>query len=113
LRYAVVVGDPDQPPGFAVKSEVETKYCNREHTFTIDDDSTQPVSVTVRPSCQTTSLFDLDSWTIIYCDPADCASEGLEKAVMAAIASDPEVLNFARKSSDTTTPRGPYLVAIK
>jgi hypothetical protein len=50
---------------------------------------------------------------MIYCDPADCTSEGVEKAVMSAIASDTEVLDFARRSSNTAIPRGPYLVTIK
>jgi hypothetical protein len=113
LRYVVVVGDPDQPPGTALASEVDTKYCNREHTFSIGGGFSPRVSVTIRPRCQTTSVYDLDSWTMIYCDPADCAPEGVEKAVMTAIASDPEVLDFARRSSDTASPRGPYLVTIK
>jgi hypothetical protein len=50
---------------------------------------------------------------MIYCNPVDCASEGVEKAVMAAIASDPEVMDFARRSSTTAIPRGPYLITIK
>jgi hypothetical protein len=113
LRYAVVVGNPDEPPSSAVGSEVQTKYCNREHSFSIGDDSSPHTSVTVRPRCQTLDVYGLDSWTMIYCNPVDCASEGVEKAVMAAIASDPEVMDFARRSSTTAIPRGPYLITIK
>jgi len=106
LRYAVVVGDTDQPPSLAAASEVSAKYCNREHSFSIGDGSSPHVSVTVRPRCRTMSVHDLDSWILIYCDPADCASEPIDKAVMAAIASDPDVLDFARRSSGTAIPRG-------
>jgi hypothetical protein len=113
LRHVVVVGDPAEPPSLAVASEVKTKYCNREHTFSIGGDSSPRASATVRPRCDTIGVYDLDAWNIIYCDPKDCASENLEKAVMAAIASDPEVLDFARRSSDTAIPRGPYLINIK
>jgi hypothetical protein len=113
LRYAVIVGDPDQPPSLAVLSEIETRYCSRVHSFSIGDGASPHVSVTVQPRCQGTGVSDLDSWTMIYCDPADCTSASVEKAVMAAIASDPEILDFARRSSDTATPRGPYLVTVK
>ena len=113
LRYAAIVGNPNEPPSVLVASEVEAKYCSLEHTFSIGDESSPHTSVTVRPRCQTLSVYDLDSWSIIYCDPADCASERIEKFVMAAIASDPKVLDFARRSSNTTIPRGPYLIAIK
>ncbi len=113
LRYAVIVGNPGDPPGALVASEVETRYCNREHTFSIGGGSSPHLTVTARPRCLPTSVQDLDSWSIIYCDPADCVSEGTEKAVMTAIASDAEVLDFARRSAATAVPRGPYLVTIK
>jgi hypothetical protein len=113
LRYAVIVGNPGDPPGALVASEVKAKYCNREHTFSIGDDSSQHSTVTAQPRCLPTSVYDLDSWSIIYCDPADCTSEQVEKGVMSAIASDPEILDFARRSAATAVPRGPYLVTIK
>lgn len=113
LRYAVVVGSPDQPPSLLVASEVEAKYCRREHSFSVGDGSSPGTTVTVRPRCDTMSVYDLDSWTMIYCDPADCVSERIEKSVMAAIASDPEVLDFARRSSGAAVPRGPYLITVK
>ena len=113
LRYAVIVGNPGDPPGGLVASEVEAKYCNREHAFSIGDESSQHPTVAARPRCLPTTVLDLDSWSIIYCDPADCTSERVEKAVMTAIASDPEILEFARSSSATTVPRGPYLITIK
>jgi len=94
-------------------SEVQAKYCNREHTLSIGDDSSPRVSVTIRTRCLDTTVYDLDSWSLIYCDPADCASERIDKAVIAAIASDSELLDFARRSRDTATPHGLYLVTIK
>ena len=113
LRYAVVVGDPDEPPSRLGPFEVDAKYCGREHVFSTGDESSPYLTLAVRPRCATTGVYDLDSWTMIYCDPADCTSEGVEQAVMSAIASDPEVLDFARRSSNTAIPRGPYLVTIK
>jgi hypothetical protein len=113
LRYAVIVGDPDEPPSLAAASEVKAKYCDRQHSFSISDGSLPRGSLMIRPRCDSRAVYDLDSWTVIYCDPADCASQAVEKAIMAAIASDPEVLDYARRSSNTTIPRGPYLVTIK
>jgi hypothetical protein len=113
LRYAVVVGDPDAPPSFAAASEVEAKYCDREHSFLIGDASQPRVIITIQPRCLTTGVQDLDSWTTIYCDPAQCTSEDVAKDVMAAIGSDPDVLEFARRSSNTAISRGPYLISIK
>lgn len=98
LRYAVVVGDPDQPPSRLGPFEVDAKHCRREHAFSIGDESSPRFTVTVRPRCTIAGVYDLDFWTMIYRDPADCTSEGVEKAVMSAIASDPEILEFARRS---------------
>jgi hypothetical protein len=92
---------------------VKAKYCNGEHAFSIGDGSSPRVTVSAQPRCFSTSVYDLDSWSIIYCDPADCTSEATEKAVMTAIAGDPDVLDFARRSAATAVPRGPYLVTIK
>ena len=113
LRYTVIVGDLVDPPDASIPSEVTTKYCNREHTFPMTGDFSSYPAVTVRLRCSHFSVQSFELWNIIYCDPADCVSEGVEKAVAAAVARDPEVLDFARRSSNTATPRGPYLVAIK
>lgn len=113
LHHLVMVGDPAEPPTLAAHSEVEVKYCGREHTFSIAGDSSRPVSITLKPRCDPNGVYDLDMWILIYCDPKDCTSEPVEKAVMAAIASDPEILEFARRSSDTAIPRGPYFISIK
>jgi hypothetical protein len=110
LRYAVIVGNPDEPPVGMVASEVKVKYCNREHVFSIGGELT---SVKARPRCVSTEVYDLDAWTLIYCDPADCTSEDTEKAVMSVVAHDAEVLDFAQRSAATTAPRGPYFVTIK
>jgi hypothetical protein len=113
LRYTVIVGDLVDPPDALIASEVTTKYCNREHTFPTTGDSSSYPAVTVRLRCSHFSVQYFELCSIIYCDPADCVSECVEKVVAAAVARDPEVLDFARRSSNTTTPRGPYLVAIK
>lgn len=113
LHHIVMVGDPVEPPTLAAHSEVEAKYCGREHTFSIAGESPHPVSITVKPQCESQGVHDLDMWNLIYCDPKDCNSEPVEKAVMAAIASDPEILEFARRSSNTAIPRGPYFISIK
>jgi hypothetical protein len=113
LRHAVIVSLPGGPLGAAVMPEVYTHYCNREHLFTIGDEASRPVQVTVRTRCMETALFGLDAWALIGCDRSDCVSEPVEKAVTAAIARDPEVLDFARDGADPATPRGPYLVTIQ
>jgi len=112
LRYAVVIGNPVKPPIGLFPPGVAKKYCWRDHTFTVEDD-TQAYLLTVRPRCNSILLLDLDAWVFIYCDPKDCTSERAEKAVMTGIARDPEILDFARQSSNTTMPRGPYLIIIK
>lgn len=113
LRHGVIVGHTDQPPRSAVGSEIGTTYCMREHVFPIVDDFSPHATITVRLRCSETGISDLDSWVIIYCDPSDCTSERIEKAVMTAVANDPEILKFARRGSDTESPRGPYLVTIR
>jgi len=112
LRYAVVIGNPVEPPVGLRPPEAERQYCFRDHTFAIDDDPS-PVPVTVQPRCHPILLPDLDAWIFIYCDPEGCTSERTEKAVMTAISRDPEILDYARRSSNTAIPRGPYLIIIK
>jgi hypothetical protein len=113
LRSAVIVGESVDPPDAMIWSDVKNKYCDREHTFAMTDDSSSYAAVTVRLRCSDFSLQDFEGWSIIYCDPADCVSERVEKDVAAAVARDPEILDFARRSANTATPRGPYLVDIK
>ena len=113
LRYVVIVGDPAEPPGLAVSSEVQRKYCDKDHTFSFGGEPSERRSITVQPNCSMNSIGDLDAWNIIYCDPKDCTSEPVERAVMTAIAADPEILDFAKRSSNTAIPRGPYLISIK
>ncbi|WP_213741587.1 hypothetical protein [Bradyrhizobium sp. dw_411] len=113
LRSAVIVGESVDPPDAMIWSDVKNKYCDREHTFAMTDDSSSYPAVTVRLRCSGVSLQDFEGWSIIYCDPEDCVSERVEKDVAAAVARDPEILDFARRSSVTATPRGPYLVEIK
>lgn len=112
LRYAVVIGNPSEPPIGLLPDEVEKKYCWRDHHFTVDN-STPPLSLTLRPRCHSILLADLDAWVLIYCDPADCTSENAQRAVAKAIAGDPEILDFVRRSSSAAMPRGPYLVIIQ
>jgi hypothetical protein len=110
LRYLVIVGNADGPRSPLSTSEVTEKYCNRAHSFSVGDGSPSVVSVRIR--CQSTSVYDLDSWTVLYCDPKDCVSDLIERVVLATIASDPDVLVHTRRSSDDATPRGPYLVTV-
>ncbi len=113
LRSAVIVGESVDPPDAMIWSDVKNKYCDREHTFAMTDDSSSYPAVTVRLPCSGVSVQAFEAWSIFYCDPEDCVSERVEKDVAAAVARDPEILDFARRSSVTATPRGPYLVEIK
>ncbi len=113
LRYVVMIGDPSQPPGLVVQGEVDRKYCYQARTFSLGEESSEHRTMSVQLRCSTRGLGDLDAWTYIYCHPKDCSSEPVERAVMSAVAADPEILDFARRSSTTATPRGPYLITIK
>jgi len=113
LRYVVMIGDPTQPPGLVVHGEVDRKYCDQARTFPLGEESSEHRSISVQLRCSTSGLSDLDAWTYIYCHPKDCSSEPVERAVMSAVAADPEILGFARRSSTTAIPRGPYLITIK
>jgi len=113
LRYVVMIGDPAQPPGLIVRSEVSRKYCYQARTFSLGEESSERRSITVELRCSGNGFADLDFWNVIYCDPKDCASEPVERAVMTAVAADPEILDFARRSSTSAVPRGPYLITIK
>lgn len=113
LRHAVIIGAPDGPPTLAVVSEVEAKYCGREHTFEVGEDASSPMTITVRLRCDHLTLSDLDLWNVIYCEPAECVSEHVERAVAAAITKDPEILEFVRLGANGPTPRGPYLVTVR
>lgn len=112
LRYAVVVGNPVEPPIGLLPSEAEKQYCWRDHTFTVEE-GTRAFPLTVQPRCHPILLYDLDAWIIIYCDPKDCTSERAQQVVMTGIAQDTRILDYARRSSNTSVPRGPYLVIIK
>jgi len=112
LRYAVVVGNPVEPPAGLLPLDRTEKYCSQYHTFTVEDDAS-PFLLTVRPSCDPIFVFDLDAWIMILCDPHDCTSERFDRAVARAIAADPKIQDLARRSSNTGLPRGPYLIVIK
>jgi hypothetical protein len=112
LRYAVVVGNTTEPPTGLLPPEAENSYCRRDHTFTMDEGSLR-LSFTIQPRCDPILLGDLDAWLLLYCDPKDCASEAVEKTVMMSVAKDPEIMDFARRSSNVGPPRGPYLIIIK
>jgi hypothetical protein len=111
LRFAVVVGNPTEPPAGLLPPAAENSYCRRDHTFGVDDGSSH-FSLTIRPRCDPILLGDLDAWLLLYCDPKDCTSEAVEKMVMTSVARDPEIMDFARRSSNAATPRGPYFIII-
>jgi hypothetical protein len=89
-----MVGDPGEPPTVRTRSEVEKKYCRQEHTFSVEEESSPRNSITLTLRCWAVGIYDLDTWNLIYCDPKDCTSERIEKAVMAAIARDPRFSNL-------------------
>jgi hypothetical protein len=112
LRYAVVVGNPVEPPAGLLPLDLTEKYCSQDHTFTVKDDA-PPFPPTVRLRCDPIFVFDLDAWIMIRCDPNDCTSERVDRAVARAIAADPKIQDLARRSSNTGLPRGPYLIVIR
>jgi hypothetical protein len=112
LRYAVVIGTAAGPTSPMAVTEISAKYCNREHSFLIGDEASPHATATVRLRCLDTTVNDLDSWGLIYCDPADCTSARTDRIVMEAIVSDPDVLSYVRKISGAGSPRGPYLVTV-
>jgi hypothetical protein len=112
LRYLVIVGNPARPSSPLSPSEITAKYCDREHSFSVEGPSSSVVTVMARIRCKTTSIYDLDSWTVLYCEPSDCASGRTDEAVMATISNDPDILAHARRSAYDAIPRGPYLVTI-
>jgi hypothetical protein len=112
LRYAILMGRDKTTASFA-NNELQPAFCNQERSFLNGDGSSLQVPVTVRLRCLDRTLYDLDNWSLIYCDPNDCTSERTEKAVITAAAGDPAISSLAIKNLDTEPQRELYLITIK
>jgi hypothetical protein len=111
LWHMVVASYDHAVPNAPIISSAMEKYCNRERDFAIDFSSTSTTRVRIRRWTQ--DFYETEAWTVFYCEPKDCASESAAKAVTMAIASDPDVLAFAQRSSETGQSKGPYLVSVE
>ena len=89
LRYGVIVDDAVSTGSF-VSDRSMKKYCNQEYSFR-SEDSASSTTATVRLRCLSTTVYDLDLWTFIFCDPDDCAYEPREKAAITSLASELEI----------------------
>ena len=112
LWRLVIIGNADEPSNMHINSPAMIKYCERRHSFILDDASTPPRTKVARISCTRDTVNDLDTWIALYCDPQDCSSKQEQDTIAMAIARDPDVLAHAQGSLLADQTRGPYVVEI-
>jgi hypothetical protein len=115
LLYSVVIiglkTPPSVIPGAAavVQGDLLATYCNRERTFH-DDSLDEKITVMVR--CL--RVVELTKpWVVFFCDPKDCPTKQLSRAVARAIARDPDVIALLQANTDNLRPIGPYLINVE
>ena len=104
LRYAIIVSDLSR---LEITGGAFDLRCDQNNSFSFADSS--GARQTVRLRCISTTVFDLDSWTIVFCDPDDCASQQKENATITAFANE---LGVSKALSGSLRARGPYMVTI-
>jgi hypothetical protein len=112
LRRLVVIGNANEPSNIQISSPAVIKYCERQHSITLDDASMPPRVKAVRIKCVRESVYDLDTWIALFCEPQDCPSTQEQEVAATAIASDPDTLMHAQGNLPYGRGRGPYLIEI-
>jgi len=112
LRHVVVVGNDRGHANAPLLSPAADKFCNRERTFAIAEDSGTAVVATVWIRCLAETFYAADSWVVFFCEPNDGISENAAEKIMKTIANDPDVLALAGSGTGNKQPRGPYVVNV-
>jgi hypothetical protein len=92
----------DQPTQ-GLTTAATTRYCGQQRLFDVTDGLGRLVTRPFRIHCLRVTVYELDSWLVIYCE---------EQAVIAAIAHDSDVLKHALGEARAGSPRGPYHVTV-
>lgn len=90
LRYSLLVRDLDASAGRFPSGQLAKRYCDQEYSFPLDGVSSNQRAI-VRLRCLTTTVYDIEPWTLIFCDPEDCAAAPKEKAAITMLATELEV----------------------
>jgi hypothetical protein len=106
LRRVLIIGNAGEPDNPHVSTPAIQKYCEKHVALSRDR------SFQIR--CMRETFFDLDSWTVLFCDPQSCKSEQDSDDVVLALARDVDILAHVRLgNSSDARPRGPYSVEIE
>ncbi len=104
LRRFVIVGAGPALSYSPSSPEAMRKYCNQVVTLSEGLDIGGPSSARIK--CRRNLYFN-DSWTVFYCDPADCTSAEITELVMKQIVNDRSLLSFGGQRT-----LGPYTVTV-
>ena len=113
LRHFVVVGNNAMLSRVPLITPATDKLCNKPYTIPPNggaSSSDQGATVTIR--CYPEMFYGGEQWIAFFCDLEDCRADSLARAVTAAIAIDPDVVDLARDDSGLSRTRGPYLVDV-
>jgi hypothetical protein len=111
-RHLVVTGHGAAIANAPLTDAAIDKYCNRKRTFSVDAASGPSRSLIATIKCFKWLIYQ-QSWTVLYCDPKDCAPEDSEKGVTSMIAADPDLVADTSGGVEKSRPIGPYLIHVQ
>jgi hypothetical protein len=113
LQHFVVVGNDYGVMGKVYKpvdSPATTKLCNQKREFELTDAAGAKLAMPVTIRCVVSSIYNVETWVALYCDPTEVVSADVAEKVALALMSDADVVDLARRRVDGRGAAGPYLV---
>lgn len=105
LRRFVIVGAGRVLAYGPSRPKALEKYCDQ--VIALNSKGNREGVSSARVKCWRNMFFS-ESWTVFYCDPADCTSEEITEIVTSQIANDNSLLLIGGQKT-----RGPYVVAVQ